>query len=214
MRISDTQYNAGLAVIVALGLIFGVKGLLDGLRSSTALQSAANGYELFKGAAPAAEAPAAPAAKAAEAKPAADAKPAAGKEAAAAAPAAAPAAPAAAFDVAMIAKANADNGKTVFKKCGACHVADKAAASGVGPNLWGVVGRARASREDFAAKYSGALKDKGGDWGYAELAEFIENPGAALKGTKMSFPGIKDPAAVADLLAFLRTQADTPAALP
>lgn len=115
--------------------------------------------------------------------------------------------------VAQVAAGKADNGEAVFKRCAACHVADKAAKSTVAPNLWGIVGRKPASREDFA-KYSDAMKAKGGAWGYAELAGFVHNPAAYLSGTAMKFPGIKDGAEVADLLAYLRTLADTPAALP
>lgn len=217
MRISHDQYNAGLAAIVAVVLIFGVKALIDGLKSGPGSPGpVAGGYVLPKpdAAAPAAAKEAAPAAaakapeaKTADTKPAAEAKPAAAKEAA-------PAAAAAAFDVAMVAKGDAENGKAIFKKCGACHVADKAAASGVGPNLWGVVGRKKAGREDYASKYSEPMKEKGGEWTYADLATFVQNPAGFVPKTKMTFPGLKDTAAVADLLAFLRTQADSPAALP
>lgn len=224
MRISQDQFNAGLAAIAAVALIFGMKALFDGVRSGpTPMAAVTGGYVLpkpepapaaaAKEAAPAAAAKPAADAKAPEAK-AADAKPAETKPAAEAKPADAKPAADVAFDVASIAKASADNGKTLFKKCTACHVADKAAASTVGPNLWGVVGRKRASREDYSGKYSAAMQAKGGDWSYADLAAFIQSPGGFVTGTKMSFPGLKEPAAVADLLAFLRTQADTPAPLP
>jgi cytochrome c len=122
-----------------------------------------------------------------------------------------------AFDAAsVVAKAASgkpESGAAIFKKCLACHTADKAAASKVGPNLWGVVGRKKAAREDFAA-YSEAMKTKGGEWTYADLAGFVHNPKGWLPGTKMIFPGIADSGELSDLLAYLRTLADTPAPLP
>jgi cytochrome c len=131
----------------------------------------------------------------------------------AAAPAPGGAAPAAAaFDAkavaAAAATASAEAGKSSFSKCAACHTGTKGGANGVGPNLWGVVGRKKGSVEAF--KYSAALTGKGGEWTLEDLAEFVHNPGAFVAGTKMIFPGIKDPAGVSDLLAYLRTLSDGP----
>lgn len=124
---------------------------------------------------------------------------------------------AAAFDpdavVKAIATANPENGSGIFKKCLSCHTADKAAASKAGPNLWGVVGRPRASRGDFPG-YSEAMKSKGGEWNYHDLALFIHSPKTFLPGTKMAFAGVADPTDLADLLAYIRTLADSPAPLP
>jgi cytochrome c len=124
---------------------------------------------------------------------------------------------AAAFDaakvVAMIATAKPENGQGTFKKCLACHTADKAAASKAGPNLWNVVGRKKGTRDDFSG-YSEAMKTKGGEWTFADLAGFIHNPKGWLPGTKMMFPGVPDPQDLADLLAYVRTLADSPAPLP
>lgn len=124
---------------------------------------------------------------------------------------------AAAFDaakvVSMIGSAKADNGQATFKKCLACHTADKAAASKAGPNLWNVVGRKKGTREDFSG-YSEAMKTKGGEWTFADLAGFVHSPKGWLPGTKMVFPGVSDPQDVADLLAYVRTLADSPAPVP
>lgn len=154
------------------------------------------------------------------AKPAADSKPAAPAPAATAASPAAPApAPATAegYDAAkivgMIASAKAENGQGIFKKCLTCHSAEKAAASKVGPNLWNVVGRKKGTREDYSG-YSEAMKGKGGEWTLQDLAGFVHAPKAWLPGTKMLFAGVSDPADVADLLAYIRTLADSPAPLP
>lgn len=139
----------------------------------------------------------------------------AAKDAAGSAPA--PAA-AAGFDAkavaALVSKAKPEDGAAVFKKCATCHVAKKDAPSTAGPNLWGIVGRAKAGQADFAAKYSEAMKGKGGNWGYEELAAFIYKPKEYVPGTKMLFAGIPANADIAALIAYLRVQADTPAALP
>lgn len=123
---------------------------------------------------------------------------------------------AAAFDaakvVAAIATAKPDAGQAVFKKCTACHNVDKGGANKIGPLLWGVVGRPKASEAGFA--YSDAMKAKGGSWTYDDLANFIHSPGSYVKGTKMSFAGIADANDLADLLAYLRAQSDSPVPLP
>jgi cytochrome c len=136
----------------------------------------------------------------------------------AAAPAsAAPASAAAAFDAAKVVSAIAagkpESGQGTFKKCLACHTADKTSASKAGPNLWGVVGRKRATREDFSG-YSDAMKAKGGEWTFEDLAGFVHSPKGWLPGTKMLFPGVAEPGDVADLLAYIRTLSDSPAPLP
>jgi cytochrome c len=225
------------AVLAALLLIFGTKEIIE-MRSQHG--DAKPGYTLPGGEAPVAEAN--PEAKTADAKPA-DAKPAAApadkkmadapkdaapaappakpdaapaKTEAAAAPAKTDAAPAAAAAgagiVALLAKANADNGKAIFSKCKSCHIAEKGKASTVGPNLWGVVNRAKGSYEGF--NYSEAMKAKGGNWGFDEIAGFITNPKAYVQGTKMVFNGLPEAADRADVIAYLATLADTPVALP
>ena len=114
--------------------------------------------------------------------------------------------------VALLAKANADNGKTVFSKCKSCHVAEKGKASTVGPNLWGIINRAKGAYEGF--NYSEAMKAKGGNWTFEDLSGFIRNPKGYVAGTKMVFAGIANPADEADVIAYLATLADTPVAMP
>lgn len=122
----------------------------------------------------------------------------------------------AAFDVAkalsLVASAKPDGGQAVFKKCAACHTAEKGGANKIGPNLWGVVGRSKASVPGFA--FSDPLKAKGGDWTYEDLARFIHAPKEFVPNTKMVFAGIDDVSQMADLLAYLRTLADSPAPPP
>ena len=125
----------------------------------------------------------------------------------AAAPAggAAPAAPA--FDAKAVAEAagagSAQTGQKIFGKCAACHSIEPGGPNKVGPNLAGVVGRAKASHAGF--NYSDALKGKGGDWTLEDLAGFIHSPKGYVPGTKMLFPGIADPGDLGDLLAYLNS---------
>jgi cytochrome c len=136
-------------------------------------------------------------------------------EVTAAAPAAAAsAAPAEPLPV-RLAAADAARGETAFRRCSACHTNDKAAANRVGPAMWGVVERAKASVPGFA--YSDAAKAQaaaGDKWGFAQLDAFIENPKGYMPGTKMAFAGIANARERADLLAYLRTLSDAPVPLP
>lgn len=118
--------------------------------------------------------------------------------------------------VAMVAAASPEGGANQFKKCQSCHDATSGGPNKVGPNLWDIVNRPIASHEGFS--YSGALREfsEGGSklWTYENLAHFLHGPKAFVPGTAMAFAGIKDPKAESDLLAYLRTLADTPAELP
>ncbi len=129
------------------------------------------------------------------------------------------AAPAAVEPVApLLASASADAGKAVFKQCQTCHNADKGGKNQVGPNLWDVVGRKKASEPGFS--YSNAMQafaQKSGDagvWTYEEINKFIANPKADVPGTKMTFVGLKKAQDRANVIAFLRQQADSPKPLP
>jgi cytochrome c len=112
----------------------------------------------------------------------------------------------------VLAKADAAQGKATSSKCEACHDTSSAKTTKIGPPLYGVVDRARASVAGFS--YSGAMKAKGGDWSYDELFKFLKSPGAYVTGTKMSFAGISRAEDRINLIAFLRSNADSPAAIP
>jgi cytochrome c len=103
-------------------------------------------------------------------------------------------------------------GKTVSVKCEQCHDTSSAKTNKIGPALFGVVDRARASVAGF--DYSSAMKAKGGTWTYDELFKFTKSPGAYIPGTKMSFAGLSRAEDRINLIAFLRSNADSPAAIP
>ena len=112
-----------------------------------------------------------------------------------------------------LAGANVEAGKAIFQKqCFTCHTIDKGGANKVGPNQWGVVGRKKASHEGFS--YSSALQAKGGDWTYEDLNHMIFKPQAFVRGTKMAFAGLPKEQERADVIAYLRTMADSPVPLP
>ena len=111
----------------------------------------------------------------------------------------------------LLAAADPKKGEGLVKPCATCHSFEKGGAAKVGPPLYGVVGRPIAST-GFA--YSDALKGKGGNWSFENLNEFITAPANFAKGTKMAFAGEKDPKKRADIEAYLRSLADTPAPLP
>ncbi|MGB7432808.1 MAG: c-type cytochrome [Ahrensia sp.] len=83
-------------------------------------------------------------------------------------------------------------GESVFKKCRACHQVGEGASNRVGPVLNGIVGAPAGGVDGF--KYSNALQamaDEGLVWDEASLREFLANPKGFMKGTKMSFAGLK-----------------------
>src|ERR1700761_3145145 len=88
----------------------------------------------------------------------------------------------------VLASADVGAGKTISAKCEQCHDTSSAKTNKIGPALFGVVGRARATVAGF--DYSSAMKAKGGSWTYDELFKFLKSPQAYIPGTKMSFAGL------------------------
>lgn len=129
-------------------------------------------------------------------------------------------APAAAAPVVSIAellgKADPARGANLAKQqCGACHTFTKGGKDGIGPHLFGVVDRPIASIAGFG--YSPGMQAKAktdGKWTFEHLQAFITNPRGYAAGTKMAFGGLKDPTRLGDVIAYLRTLADTPVPLP
>lgn len=115
--------------------------------------------------------------------------------------------------LAMIATADIARGQKLSKACAACHTFDKGGANGVGPNMWNVVGAKKQGKAGFT--YSGVLNSQGGNvWSYAELNKFLWKPKKYAPGTKMNYIGLKKPEDRAAMVAWLRTLAPSPKALP
>ena len=103
-------------------------------------------------------------------------------------------------------------GGMVAGRCMVCQGWDKGGPPMTGPNLYGSVGKPKAAAGDF--DNSPALREKGGDWTYADLYEFLRQPAVYVPGTKMGFAGLPRSQDRLNLIAFLRMQADAPAPLP
>ena len=103
----------------------------------------------------------------------------------------------------LIASADIARGEKLSKACAACHSFDNGGPNKVGPNLWGTLGSAKASKGGF--EYSSALAGKGGNWGYLEMNQFLWKPKKYAPGTKMNYNGLKKPEDRAAMIAWLRT---------
>jgi len=112
-----------------------------------------------------------------------------------------------------LASADPAKGADVFKKCAACHNADKGGPNALGPNLWGGLGEpVGQGAHGFA--FSDALKSKGGTWDWDSLSAWLKSPKAFAPGTKMTFAGLSKPEDRANVIAFLNKQSDAPKPMP
>ena len=112
-----------------------------------------------------------------------------------------------------LASADATKGEQVFKKCGACHNADKGGAAQLGPNLWGVLGEP-IGKGAGGYPFSPALSSVGGAWNWDNLSQWLSNPKKFAPGTKMTFAGLGKPEDRANVIAFLNAHSDAPKPMP
>jgi cytochrome c len=112
----------------------------------------------------------------------------------------------------LLASADPKKGEAAVKKCASCHNFTKGGPNGIGPNLYGVVGRAKGSHAGF--NYSDAVKAKGGDWTFEDIDHFITNPKKFIPGTKMTYAGDAKGTDRANILAYLNQNSDNPQPLP
>ena len=114
---------------------------------------------------------------------------------------------------ARLAAADPEMGRLFFNEnCTYCHYGEPNPGRNHAPNLWGVVGREKASMTD--APSSKVLRDWGGVWTYEDLNTYLYGPTLTMPGGLMEVPSIPHDNTRADLIAYLRTLSDAPIPLP
>jgi cytochrome c len=99
-----------------------------------------------------------------------------------------------------------EQGEKVFSKCKSCHQIGEGAKNRSGPQLTGIMGRQIGGLDDF--KYSDvflAAAEEGRVWDDEEMAAFLAQPKEHMKGTRMSFPGLKDEGDLTAIIAYLKS---------
>lgn len=99
---------------------------------------------------------------------------------------------------------NAKQGEIIYGRCGACHTVEKGGGNGLGPNLFGVVGRKAGSVANFP--YSPALKNSKIVWTEANLSKWVADPQKMVPGTRMIFNGLRNKQEIDDLVAYLKSK--------
>ena len=112
----------------------------------------------------------------------------------------------------LLASASAEKGAAAAKQCAACHTFEKGGPNRVGPNLYDIVGHERGTGRGF--NFSAAMKAKGGAWTFDELNKFLKDPRGYIPGTNMTFAGLSRDSQRADVIEYLRQQADSPKEKP
>ena len=113
---------------------------------------------------------------------------------------------------AVMALGDIASGEKIFKKCAACHSINKGGKNKIGPALYNVVGRAVGGVDNY--KYSKTLASYGKEWTFGELNGFLTKPSSYLKGTKMSYAGLRKEKDRASVIKYLNQNSDSPKLLP
>ena len=110
----------------------------------------------------------------------------------------------------LFASTSATEGAKVFKKCAACHSITEGGGNKIGPALWGVMGRSAGSVPDY--KYSKAMAAHNKNWSFEEMNSFLIKPKDWIKGTKMSFVGLKNAKERAAVILYMNENTNSPLA--
>jgi len=105
----------------------------------------------------------------------------------------------------LLAAADPAKGEAIFAKCKACHTIDQGGANGIGPNLYGIMGKP-IGKHAAGFAYSGDLAGHGGNWDFANMDAWLTSPKKFASGTKMSFPGLSSPEDRANIILYLNAQ--------
>ena len=105
----------------------------------------------------------------------------------------------------LLAAADPAKGEGLFAKCKACHTINQGGPNGIGPNLYGVVGKP-VGKHAAGFAYSADLANHGGTWDFATLDHWLTSPKKMAAGTKMSFAGLSKPEDRANVIVYLNSQ--------
>ena len=110
--------------------------------------------------------------------------------------------------MAIFASTSAEEGAKVFKQCSACHSIAEGGKNKIGPALWGVLGRQAGSLPDY--KYSKSMAAHGKKWSFEEMNGFLIKPKDWIKGTKMSYAGLKSEKERAAVILYMNENTNNP----
>ena len=110
--------------------------------------------------------------------------------------------------MALFASVSAVEGSKIFKKCAACHSIAEGGGNKIGPALWGVLGRPAGSVPGY--KYSKAMAAHDKNWSFEEMNGFLVKPKDWIKGTKMSFAGLKKAKDRAAVILYMNENSNNP----
>ncbi len=110
--------------------------------------------------------------------------------------------------MAIFASTSVAEGAKVFTKCAACHSIAEGGKNKIGPALWGVLGRQAGSLPDY--KYSKAMAAHGKKWSFEEMNGFLIKPKDWIKGTKMSYAGLKSEKERAAVILYMNENTNNP----
>ena len=110
--------------------------------------------------------------------------------------------------IALFASTSSADGAKIFKKCAACHSIAQDGGNKIGPALWNVLGRQAGSVSNY--KYSKAMTAHGKVWSFEEMNGFLIKPKDWIKGTKMSFAGLKNAKDRAAVILYMNENTDSP----
>ena len=113
--------------------------------------------------------------------------------------------------MALFASTSSTDGKKIFKKCAACHSISEGGKNKIGPALWGVLGRPAGSITDY--KYSKAMAAYGKNWSFEEMNGFLIKPKDWIRGTKMSFSGLRSAKDRAAVILYMNENTNSPLSL-
>jgi len=100
--------------------------------------------------------------------------------------------------------ASGTDGAGLFStQCAGCHNVDDGMSHRLGPDLFGIVGRAVGQAQGFD-DYSPAMKSQTGNWDEARLDRFLQQPQTSVPGTSMAFPGVPDAAQRKAVIEYLK----------